>query len=99
MSKKSFKGGFDSILGESLTTEEHQEIKKNNIENAKFNQKDIDKSGEVSKKITIRLNHELLKKTKDLAYWDRMTVTEIITRSLVQYISNNEHKLEEMNKK
>ncbi|MGK7898856.1 MAG: hypothetical protein AB4372_35880 [Xenococcus sp. (in: cyanobacteria)] len=81
MAKKTFRGGIDSVLGES------------NVEKATTQTKrkpDAPQPGE--KRATFHINEELLEKIKAIAYWDRLTIKEIVNDAFAKYVESYEKK-------
>lgn len=99
MSKKSFKGGFDLILGESLSESQSVPAESQTLVSTQIETKELTNLPSLSTKITLRVNSELLQKAKDLAYWERMTLTETISRALDEYVNNNSEKILKVEKK
>lgn len=89
MSKKNFKGGLDSLLGntpqppkrgrpqtkEKIVTKTTQEGTKENETRATF--------------IVVE---DTLEKLKAIAYWDRVMIKEVMNTALLDYISKYEKK-------
>ncbi|CAO4844650.1 MAG: hypothetical protein FADNKDHG_01318 [Holosporales bacterium] len=75
MKKKTFveKGGFKSLLDDT-----YSDKKKTDIDN-------INKP-ETFKKVTFRLKLEIVTAVKEIAYVNRISVTELIERALVEKI-------------
>lgn len=75
MSKKNFKGGLDSLLGE--------EKKKKGRGRPKTSTRKITKSSQEGTKeketrATFIVNEDLLEKLKAIAYWDRKLIKEVV---------------------
>jgi len=81
MSKKTFinKGGFESLLDNPLSKSKPQILQN-------------EKNDEYLKKITIRIKSTTANTIKDIAYWNRISVTKFIETAL-------ETAIEEHNKK
>lgn len=77
MSKKSFKGGIDNILG---LEQEHPKNEKQKTNNNK------------SLSTHLVITSDKLHKIKAIAYWDRRTLKSIIDESLSLYIEEYEKK-------
>ena len=84
MSKKNFKGGLDSLLGESK-----EQPKK--AGRPKTQNKVITKSSQEGTKVnetraTFIVKEELLDKLKAIAYWDRSLIKEVVNTALEEYL-------------
>jgi len=99
MSKKSFKGGLDSLLGGSP---EEQEIKKR-FDKVKptagrpKTKKTITKESQRGTKegeirATFILKESLVEKIKDMAYWERVQIKDFIGSLIEEAISRYEKK-------
>ncbi|MBK3518725.1 hypothetical protein [Carboxylicivirga marina] len=75
MTKKSFTGGLDLLLQGS----------KKNIESEK--KADKDKKQAKTTKATYYLDSQLLEKTKIIAFFERESISDIITQALNEYVS------------
>jgi len=101
MSKKSFKGGLDSLLGEHTAEEARlrESYKKVRPKGGrpKTAHKKITKSSQIGTKdgetrATFILREDLLEKIKDLAYWERSQIKDIVNSALDEYLSRHEKK-------
>lgn len=89
MSKKSFNGGINSVLGETP-----EQIKKRNSVTAS---KKITKTSQRGTKenetrATFIVKEELLDKLKSIAYWDRVLIKEVINTALEEAVLKYEKK-------
>ena len=89
MSKKDFKGGLNSLLGEQPQAPkkgrpqtQFKEITKTSQEGTKENET----------RATFIVNEELLEKLKAVAYWRRLMIKEVINSALSEYIERQEKK-------
>lgn len=89
MSKKSFTGGLNSLLGDEPETKkvgaprtQFKEITKSSQEGTKENET----------RATIIINEELLDKIKAIAYWDRLLIKEIVNTALQEYVDKKKPK-------
>jgi hypothetical protein len=89
MSKKSFSGGLNSLLGDQpekpkrgRPVTQTKEITKSSQEGTKENET----------RATFIMNEELLEKLKAIAYWDRVLIKEVINTALQEAISKYEKK-------
>lgn len=89
MSKKTFKGGLDSLLGEKAEQPkvgrpktQFKEITKSSQEGTKENET----------RATFILNEELLDKVKALAYWERKLIKDVINEALQDAVAKYEKK-------
>lgn len=83
MSKKTFinKGGFDSLLDDTYSYDKKTDI---NIGQQK--------KPDTFKKVTIRLKTEIANSVKEIAYWNRISITEFIERALIKTIEEEQNK-------
>jgi len=90
MTKKDFKGGLNSLIGE--------QPKRENRGRPKTQFKEITKSSQKGTKVnetraTFIINEDLLDKLKALAYWERETIKEainnILTEAVIKYEKKN----------
>jgi len=89
MSKKNFKGGLNSLLGDQpekakrgRPVTQTKEITKSSQEGTKENET----------RATFIMNEELLEKLKAIAYWDRVLIKEVINTALQETIVKYEKK-------
>lgn len=88
MSKKDFKGGLGSLLGESEKPKrgrpktQDKEITKSSQEGTKVNET----------RATFIVNEELLEKLKSIAYWERSLIKDEINKALEDRIEKYEKK-------
>ena len=89
MSKKNFKGGLGSLLGEQPEKTKRgrpitqtKEITKSSQEGTKENET----------RATFIINEELLDKLKAIAYWDRALIKEVVNTALLEAVSKYEKK-------
>lgn len=83
MSKKTFSGGLNSLLGEPS-----EKPKAGKPEEAI--KKPSGGTGEI--RTTLILQRELLEKVKAMAYWDRTTIKEIVASALEEAVKMYEKK-------
>lgn len=76
MSKKNFKVGFDSLLGEEISS---KDIKSNNIKGTK---KEI--------RATFLIDEEQHKKLKAISFWGRKHIKTSLSEALEAYINKYE---------
>ena len=79
MAKKTFRGGIDSVLGEASREESSVQAKR---------KPDAPQPGE--KRATFHINEEMLEKVKAIAYWERLTIKEIVNDAFANYIAKYE---------
>jgi hypothetical protein len=89
MSKKNFKGGLNSLLGDQpekpkrgRPVTQTKEITKSSQEGTKENET----------RATFIINEELLEKLKAIAYWDRVLIKDVINTALQETIAKYEKK-------
>lgn len=87
MSKKRLQG-FDLILGENTTEDSLSE--RSDIKNPQSIKEECkQKNSKSATKITVRIFDDILLKTKEFAYWERKTVTDVINEALNIYLKSN----------
>ena len=96
MSKKNFKGGLSSLLGET-TTKSKVKPTPNKIGRPQTQFKEITKSSQEGTKenetrATFIVNEELLEKLKAVAYWDRVMIKDVINTALEETVTKYEKK-------
>ena len=96
MSKKNFKGGLSSLLGET-TTKSKVKPTANKIGRPQTQFKEITKSSQEGTKenetrATFIINEELLEKLKAIAYWERILIKDVINTALQETIAKYEKK-------
>ena len=95
MSKKSFKSGFDLILGEqSHDVDINKKILDSNdyhLNHKSKSQRSIQQKR--YKKITLRIDETYFEKIKTLAYLERISMTEAISQAVGKYLEENKEKL------
>jgi hypothetical protein len=90
MSKKDFKGGLNSLMGDQPETAtkrgrpvtQFKEITKSSQEGTKENET----------RATFILNEVLLDKLKAMAYWDRVLIKDVFNTALIDAIAKYEEK-------
>jgi hypothetical protein len=89
MTKKSFTGGLNSLLGDQPEKPKRgrpatqvKEITKSSQEGTKENET----------RATFIVNEDLLEKLKAIAYWDRVLIKEVINTALQEAVSKYEKK-------
>ncbi len=80
MSKKSFKGGIATVLGEVSPEKETESPGKR--------KPDAPKPGET--RATFLIAEEQLSKIKAIAYWERLKIKEVVKEALANYIQEYE---------
>ena len=87
MSKKSFRGGIDTILGES--NQDEVQVKSESL--VKTTRKpDAPQPGE--KRATFHISENTLEKVKAIAYWERLTIKEVVNDAFADYVAKYERK-------
>jgi len=79
MAKKSFKAGFDALLGENHYESKQNENRKNSV---------LERNSDT--RYTIIIDKKVLDKIKFIAFLKRKHIKEIFSESLIKYISNYE---------
>ena len=89
MSKKSFTGGLNSLLGDQPEKPKRvrpqtstREITKSSQEGTKENET----------RATVIVKEEVLEKLKAVAYWERELIKEVVNTALEDYLSRYEKK-------
>jgi ACT domain-containing protein len=89
MSKKSFTGGLNSLLGDQpekpkrgRPVTQTKEITKSSQEGTKENET----------RATFIINEELLEKLKAIAYWDRILIKDVVNTALQETVAKYEKK-------
>ena len=89
MSKKSFSGGLNSLLGDQpekpkrgRPVTQTKEITKSSQEGTKENET----------RATFIINEELLDKLKAIAYWERLLIKDVINTALQETVAKYEKK-------
>jgi predicted DNA-binding protein len=81
MNKKSFAKGIDAFLG----------VDKNNTSTPKEDSLKENIKEKQLIRTTLRIDPELITKLKALAYWNRQTATDLISKALNQFVESFEH--------
>ena len=89
MSKKSFTGGLDSLLGDQPQRPKRGRPATSTREITKSSQ-EVTKEGET--RATFIVKEELLEKLKAIAYWDRMKIKDVIASALEDAVAKYEKK-------
>ncbi len=89
MSKKSFTGGLDSLLGDQPQRPKRGRPATSTREITKSSQEGT-KEGET--RATFIVKEELLEKLKAIAYWDRMKIKDVIASALEEAVNKYEKK-------
>jgi hypothetical protein len=94
MASKKIIGGMGTLLGETKPVETK---KKNGPGRPKTNTREITKSSQEGTKegetrATFIINETVLEKIKDLAYWERVTIKEVVNTALQEAILKYEKK-------
>ena len=94
MSKKSFTGGLNSLLGDQpenpkrgRPTTTFKEITKSSQEGTKENET----------RATFIVNEELLDKLKAIAYWDRIRIKDVVNNALQEAVAKYEKRNGDIN--
>jgi hypothetical protein len=89
MSKKSFTGGLDSLLGDQPQRPKRGRPATSTREITKSSQEGT-KEGET--RATFIVKEELVDKLKAIAYWDRMKIKDVIASALEEAVNKYEKK-------
>lgn len=89
MSKKSFTGGLNSLLGDQTDKPKRGRPKTSTREITKSSQEG---TKEKETRATFIVNEELLDKLKAIAYWDRKLIKEVVDTALQDAVSKYEKK-------
>lgn len=89
MSKKDFKEGIDSLLGDQPEKTKRGRPKTSTREITKSSQEG---TKENETRATFIVNEELLDKVKAIAYWDRVLIKDVINTALQETVAKHEKK-------
>ena len=89
MSKKSFTGGLNSLLGDQTDKPKRGRPKTSTKEITKSSQEG---TKENETRATFIVNEELLDKLKAIAYWDRLLIKDVINTALQDAVNKHEKK-------
>jgi hypothetical protein len=97
MSKKTFSGGLNSLLGENKELKHKPDLLKPKRGRPKTQTKVITKSSQEGTKenetrATFIVNEDLLEKLKAIAYWERKQYKEVINEALQAHIDKEKPK-------
>ena len=97
MSKKTFSGGLDSLLGENKELKHKPGLLKPKRGRPKTQTKTITKSSQEGTKenetrATFIVNEDLLEKLKAIAYWERSLIKDVVNQALVDTVKKYEKK-------
>jgi len=87
MSKKEFKGGLNSLLGEQTEKAKQGRPKTSTREITKSSQEG---TKENETRATFIVNEELLEKLKAIAYWDRELIKDVVNTALKDFVAKYE---------
>ena len=89
MSKKSFTGGLNSLLGDQTDKPKRGRPKTSTREITKSSQEG---TKEKETRATFIVNEDLLDKLKAIAYWDRKLIKEVVDTALQDAVDKYEKK-------
>jgi hypothetical protein len=89
MSKKSFTGGLNTLLGDQQEEPKRGRPKTSTKTITKSSQKG---TKEKETRATFIVNEEVLDKLKAIAYWDRLLIKEVVDKALQDAVSKYEKK-------
>ena len=94
MSKKDFKGGLDSLLQPTTATDPEAETQPKKAGRPKTSTRQITKSSQENTKegetrATFIVKEDLLEKVKDVAYWERVMIKDIVNTALQDYVDTH----------
>jgi hypothetical protein len=89
MSKKSFTGGLNSLLGDQTEKPKRGRPKTSTREITKSSQEG---TKEKETRATFIVNEDLLDKLKAIAYWDRKLIKEVVDTALQDAVDKYEKK-------
>ena len=106
MAAKSFKGGFDSLISGVTKKEKVEELK---VETGakrgrpKTNFREVTKTSQVGTRenetrATFIVNEEQLESLKALAYWERLSIKEVLAKAIGNYLKSKRDELYEASK-
>ena len=89
MSKKNFKGGINTLLGD--TSEQNPKNLSSSIAD-ELNNNSIESKLVVETRATFIVNEEILEKLKAIAYWERLKIKEVVNEALLEAVKQYEEK-------
>lgn len=92
MSKKSFSGGFESLLGNANEGENKPKVGRPKTQTKEVTKTSQDGTKENETRATFIVNEELLEKLKAIAYWDRVLIKDVVNSALEEAVSKYEKK-------
>ena len=95
MAAKSFKGGFDSLISGVTKKEKVEELK---VETGAKRGRPKTNFREVTKTSQVIVNEEQLESLKALAYWERLSIKEVLAKAIGNYLKSKRDELYEASK-
>jgi hypothetical protein len=92
MSKKSFTGGLNSLLGETSTGVVNKKVGRPKTSTKVVSKSSQEGTKENETRATFIVKEDLLEKLKAIAYWDRVLIKEVINPALEEAVSKYERK-------
>mgnify|MGYP003525708249 CR=1 FL=1 len=89
MSKKNFKGGLNSLLGDQP---EKPKRGRPVTQTKELNSSSQEGTKEKETRATFIINEELLDKLKAIAYWDRVLIKDVVNTALQETVAKYEKK-------
>ena len=92
MSKKSFTGGLNSLLGDNKAEDKPTKKGRPKTQNKVITKSSQEGTKENETRATFIVSEDLLEKLKDIAYWDRMMIKEVVNNVLTEAVNKYEKK-------
>jgi hypothetical protein len=94
MSKKSFSGGLDALLGEKPPEEQPGKPRRGRpkTQNKKITKSSQEGTKENETRATFIVKEQLLEEIKSIAYWERDMIKNIINSALEEAVANYKKK-------
>lgn len=91
MAGKTFKGGMDSLLGGAKDSTKKRGRPKVNVREITKTSQAGTKPGET--RATFIMNEDQLEKVKAIAYWDRVSIKDVLSHALDDYLAKKKSDL------
>jgi hypothetical protein len=90
MSKKNFSGGLSTLLGENVEVPSKPKRGRPKTSTREITKSSQEGTKENETRATFIVNEELLDKLKAIAYWDRLTIKEVVNTALQDAVDKYE---------
>ena len=92
MSKKDFKGGLDSLLGETPTVGRGRPKGDSPAQAREATKTSQEGTKPSETRATFIVNEDQLEKLKAIAYWDRLMIKDVVAKAFEEYLKGYEKK-------